>query len=494
MTVQRMVLTCVVLGLLLVFGGGPGMAQEQWSPTEAVPQADMGTAFTYQGRLETASGPVSGTCDLVFRLYGSAAGTDQIGAELTRGAVAVADGYLTVNDLDFGAGAFGASERWLEIQVRCPAGSGAYATLSPRQRLTPAPQALFARTANLVAYNPLDTAAIVKLDWLRIGTVDWPRIRYGGEGSGATNGFLIQGQGDTTKLAVLHNGNVGIGTASPTARLHVVADDNRWAMYLSGGPVFSNATLVSKWNLNPADNGSARMPIISANWDTSSGLGFLHGSNMHSPVIWMYSYSGNNAFTVAKKGYAGTGSDVTDIEDWLTPLFQVRVNGRVGIGTVDPQAKLDVAGTTRTDTLQIDAGSDLAEPFGVAGAENVAPGMVMAIDPENAGQLRIAVGAYDRTVAGCVSGANGVRPGLIMSQEGSAADGEFPVALSGRVYCLADARHGPIRPGDLLTTSDTPGHAMAVVDYGRAQGAILGKAMTGLDEGQGYVLVLVTLQ
>ena len=68
------------------------------------------------------------------------------------------------------------------------------------------------------------------------------------------------------------------------------------------------------------------------------------------------------------------------------------------------------------------------------------------------------------------------------------------MALSGRVYVQADAAFGAIQPGDLLTTSDTPGHAMKVADYAKAQGAILGKAMSGLKEGKGLVLVLVTLQ
>jgi hypothetical protein len=52
----------------------------------------------------------------------------------------------------------------------------------------------------------------------------------------------------------------------------------------------------------------------------------------------------------------------------------------------------------------------------------------------------------------------------------------------------------PIKPGDLLTTSDTPGHAMRVADHARAQGAVIGKAMSVLKEGKGMVLVLVTLQ
>jgi len=53
---------------------------------------------------------------------------------------------------------------------------------------------------------------------------------------------------------------------------------------------------------------------------------------------------------------------------------------------------------------------------------------------------------------------------------------------------------GFIVPGDLLTTAATPGHAMRVTDPTKASGAILGKAMTGLSEGRGLVLVLVSLQ
>ena len=102
--------------------------------------------------------------------------------------------------------------------------------------------------------------------------------------------------------------------------------------------------------------------------------------------------------------------------------------------------------------------------------------------------------AYDRGVAGIVSGAGGVKPGMLMGQHGTDADGEVPVALTGRVYCWVDASYGAIEPGDLLTTSDTPGHAMRVDDPSRAHGTILGKAMTELAEGRGLVLVLVALQ
>jgi hypothetical protein len=69
------------------------------------------------------------------------------------------------------------------------------------------------------------------------------------------------------------------------------------------------------------------------------------------------------------------------------------------------------------------------------------------------------------------------------------------VALAGRVYCNVDASFGDVSPGDLLTTSPTPGYAMAVRDHRRAQGAILGKAMERMPKGlKGQMLVLVTLQ
>lgn len=152
-------------------------------------------------------------------------------------------------------------------------------------------------------------------------------------------------------------------------------------------------------------------------------------------------------------------------------------------------------GRVVTDELQITGGSDLSEQFDVKGAEDeVAPGMVVSIDSERPGQLTLSQIAYDNKVAGIISGAGGIKPGMMMGQQGTEADGRHPVALTGRVYCWADTSAGPIQPGDLLTTSSLPGHAMKVTDHMKANGAILGKAMTALVEGKGLVLVLVSLQ
>jgi hypothetical protein len=120
---------------------------------------------------------------------------------------------------------------------------------------------------------------------------------------------------------------------------------------------------------------------------------------------------------------------------------------------------------------------------------------VVVIDPANPGDLVVCGEAYDAKVAGIISGANGLAAGLVLKAEGDPmADGAHAVAMTGRVWCWADASFGAIRPGDRLTTSATPGHAMAVGDAARADGAVIGKAMTELAEGRGMVLVLVNLQ
>jgi hypothetical protein len=104
-------------------------------------QAPLSTSFTYQGQLRQGGNPVNGTCDFQFSLWDAASGGAQIGTTQTATNVTVSNGLFTVQ-LDFGSAAFTGDARWLEIAVRCPAGSGSYTTLTPRQALTPAPYAL----------------------------------------------------------------------------------------------------------------------------------------------------------------------------------------------------------------------------------------------------------------------------------------------------------------------------------------------------------------
>jgi len=182
-------------------------------------------------------------------------------------------------------------------------------------------------------------------------------------------------------------------------------------------------------------------------------------------------------------------------EGGLASGSQITLYDSDGAATIEIDGDFGGDGRVTTQELQITGGSDLSEQFDIRGQGiEIKPGMVVSIDPDQPGHLQLSNSAYDNRVAGIISGAGGIKSGMMMGQRGTEADGQHPVALSGRVYCWADASNGRIRPGDLLTTSDLPGHAMKVADHTRSNGAILGKAMTALQDKTGLVLVLVSLQ
>jgi len=136
--------------------------------------------------------------------------------------------------------------------------------------------------------------------------------------------------------------------------------------------------------------------------------------------------------------------------------------------------------------------ADVAEYMPVT--DDATPGTVLVIGAD--GRLTPATSAYDTRVAGIVS----TDPGVFLGTKEDGNEGEALIAIAGRVPCKVDASYGAIRPGDLLATSDTPGHAMKAeptMISGRGfypDGTILGKAMGSLESGTGTIEVLVTLQ
>lgn len=132
------------------------------SVSQLVPEAQLGTGFTYQGQLKKNGAPVNVSCNFTFSLW-DAAGSDspptggnQIGGDQTVNGVAVSNGLFTVT--------LNGEARWLQTSVTCPGDSGA-STLSPRQPITPAPYALAApgsayRNVVIVAKSGGDTTSI----------------------------------------------------------------------------------------------------------------------------------------------------------------------------------------------------------------------------------------------------------------------------------------------------------------------------------------------
>lgn len=256
---------------------------------------------------------------------------------------------------------------------------------------------------------------------------------------------------------------IGINTTpSSLYKLHADAGGSGTAVYAVGGSSYS---LRAEW-----DGSSMGAAILAKNTGT--------GGDAIQAIA-----DGTGRSAIRAVGSAGVQYALyadADGADWSAFCEgDVKIDGNVHI--------YDGA----TKVMELGAGLDYAEGFDVSAEKKIEAGSVLIIDADNPGKLALSNTAYDTKVAGIVAGANGVGSGVRLG----AGQFDYDVALAGRVYCNVDATAETVEPGDLLTTSATPGYAMKAVDYTRAQGAILGKAMERLEKGQkGQILVLVTLQ
>ena len=216
-------------------------------PASQALAADPGTAFTYQGKLSSSGSVVSQSCDFKFSLYDSSSSGSQVGSTLTKSSTSVSNGLFTTS-LDFGSTAFTGDAGFLEIAVRCPASSGDYTTLSPRQQLTPVPYAitaggLDADGAKLTLDADNDTSITVDTDDqidIEIAGTDEYILTAGvlDIGNGTLARLDLDSDNDTSirssaddqidfetggsdRVVIDSSGFVGIGTTSPVSALDV---------------------------------------------------------------------------------------------------------------------------------------------------------------------------------------------------------------------------------------------------------------------------------
>jgi hypothetical protein len=155
------------------------------------------------------------------------------------------------------------------------------------------------------------------------------------------------------------------------------------------------------------------------------------------------------------------------------------------------EGDVEVTGNINVSGDLILKNQDCAEDFDIADAATIEPGAVMVIEKD--GALRMSRSAYDKRVAGVISGAGNLKPGIVLGKQPS-QDNRMPLALLGKVYCKVDADCSPVEVGDLLTTSPTPGHAMKATDPLKAFGCVIGKALRPLAAGRGLIPILIALQ
>ena len=517
----------------------------------------QGTAFTYQGRLTDGGQAASGLYDFRAQVYNRAVagepGDALVSGTLTFTAVPVSNGLFVLN-LDFGASPFNGEARWLVLAVRTN-GAGSFNTLAPRQPVTPTPYAILSGNLSgpLPASQLTGTVSVATLptggNWalnstltldtttlaidpvnnrVGIGTASpgWPLHLVGNQSvarlDSTANAFgsVLELRNNTASPSYLGAINFNNAAGTYPGQIGYLGDDSlsfRTAgaerMRLDNSGRLDVTSAISSVSLNVVDGippllfflglkatsdsvlGTAVLGI-SSNGVAIAGTSANGVAGDFSGAVQVNYASPFNKPHLLLKDPADTGFARLRMQTGSRPFWDIAMGGDNSVrffanGNRDVML-LNTNGQLYVNVLTIRGGADIAEPFRMS-QRNLPKGAVVVIDEEHPGQLKLSTEPYDRRVAGVISGAGGVKPGLSLSQQGM-VEGDQHVALTGRVYVQADTSSGPIRPGDSLTTSARPGHAMRVTDHARAQGAILGKAMTGLNAGTGLVLVLVTLQ
>ncbi len=295
------------------------------------------TTFTYQGLIKQSGSPINGNCDLAFGLFDAPSGGSPIGSAITR-TLSIANGLFTVG-LNFGDGSvFAAEARWLEIQVRCPAGGGGFTTLNARQSLSPMPYALalpgLYTTPNITSPNviggysgnsvfPGVVGATIAgggyAGWANVITASYASIG-GGDRNMASNIDVTIGGGNLNAAsgfaATIGGGNNNHATGDYAT--------------VSGGTTHSASGIAATVGGGSDNNASGYLATIPG--------GRFNSATMSTTLAAGYRAKANHAGT-----FVWADSTEADFVSTANDQFLIRANGRVGINTNNPTADLTIS-------------------------------------------------------------------------------------------------------------------------------------------------------
>ena len=296
---------------------------------------------------------------------------------------------------------------------------------------------------------------------LRIGTT-------GNEGDislrDAQNREVLHANGDSAELRIGTQGNGGDLTVRDSSNREVLRFSGNTAELFLGAAQNEGDLRIrddAGREVFHMDGGSAVLRI-----GTTGNEGDLRIHDAADREVFQF----NAEFAVLRVGAQGNEGDIIVRDD--NGNESIHLNGGTG------------------DIILRNA--DVAEQFEAVDRSLSVPGTLMVLTAD--GRVTPSHRPYDRKVAGVVAGAGTYHPGILMDHRADSEGKRVPIAMIGKAFCRADASSAPIEVGDLLTTSSTFGCAMRADDPQRSFGAIVGKALSGLDTGTGFVEVLISLQ
>ena len=305
----------------------------------------QGIAFTYQGRLTDSGATPAGIYDLRFSIYNAPA-AGGAGAVVTNTAVTVSNGLFTVA-LDFGAGIFTGADRWLEIGVRTN-GSGAFTTLSPRQKLTATPYAITAGTVTGVVPSAGVAGTYANAVTFSNSANNFSG-NYSGNGGGLTNVSARTLEGQSAASFWQTSGNAG---TTPGVNFLGTTDDQPLEFKVNGQRVLrieQNGTNAPNFIAGSSTN-QVDVGVIGA---TIGGGGSMNDPGGANRISGSFSVIGGGIGNTIQPAFGATISGGTRNVVGIT-AYRSTISGGA-FNTIEDQAAESTIAGGQSNTIQTDA-------------------------------------------------------------------------------------------------------------------------------------------